>query len=245
MPLIIFFIVVIAIIIILVRMKKPKNGLENSTSEPKANQVAGTKDHSGTTGAIQWKLISSVWYEDIGRSTSKALSRSWSSRTIWQTDAFKLPPNKFIVLMSTPGEVKSRDIKHGGFVNKMINKAADAVLDVYVASYFGKEYQSLVSISEDAIKIKRDQLKDFMILTNYEQLAETYFDDATSATIASWKKTDIGFSQEDKVDQFGLLFSPNGVILSCRTNMETETEVKVFSDFGAVLVTKMLEVGST
>jgi hypothetical protein len=244
MPLIIFFILVIAIIIILVRMKKPNNALENSTSEPKANQVAGIKDHSGTTGVIQWKLTSSVWYEDTGRGNSRTRSRSWSSRTIWQTDAFKLPPHKFIVLMSTPGEVTTGDIKHGGFVNKMINTAADVVLDVYVASYFGKEYQSLVRIGDDAIKIKREQLKDFMILTNHEQLAETYFDDATSATIAGWKKTDTGFSQEDKVDQFGLLFSPNGVILSCRANMETETEVKIFSDFGAVLVTKMLEVGS-
>jgi hypothetical protein len=242
MPLIIFFIVVIAIIIILVRMKKPKNSLENSTSEPKANQVAGTKDHSGTTGAIQWKLTSSVWYEDIGRSTSKTLSRSWSSRTIWQTEAFKLPPNKFIILRSTPGEVKTGDIKRGGFVNKMINTAADAVLDVYVASYFGREYKALVSIGDDAVKIKRDELKDFMILTNSEQLAEKYFDDATVATISDWKKMKTGFSQEDKVDQFGLLFSPDGVLLSCRANMDTESEVKIFSDFGSVLVTKMLQI---
>ena len=48
--------------------------------------------------------------------------------------------------MSTPGEIKTGDIKRGGFVNKMINTAADAVLDVSVASYFGDEYKSLVGI---------------------------------------------------------------------------------------------------
>lgn len=241
MPLIIFFIVGIAIIVILVRLRKPKTSLENS-SQPKANQAAGTKEHSGTTGEIQWKLTSSVWYEDTGRSTSKTLSRSWSSRTIWQTDAFKLPPNKFILLMSTPGEIKTGDIKRGGLVNKMINTAADAVLDVYVASYFGKEYKSLVNIGDDAVKIKRDELKDFMILTNSEQLTEKYFDNATASTISGWKKMSSGFLQENKVDQFGLLFSPDGVMLSCRANMDTESEVKIFSDFGSVLVTKMLQV---
>ncbi len=240
MPLIIFFIVAIAIIVILIRFKKPKTTLENS-SQPKADQAAGTKEQSGTTGAIQWKLTSSVWYEDTGRSTSKALSRSWSSRTIWKTDTFKLPANKFILLMSTPGEIKTGDIKRGGLVNKMINTAADAVLNVYVASYFGNEYKSLVSIGDDAVKIKRDELRDFMILTNSEQLAEKYFDNATASTISGWKKMNGGFLQEDKVDQFGLLFSPDGVLLSCRANMDTESEVKIFSDFGSVLVTKMLQ----
>jgi hypothetical protein len=242
MPLILFFFAVIVIIIIFARLKKPKNTLENSMSEPKADQVAGTKEHTGTTGTIQWKLTSTVWYKDTGRSTSKALSRSWNSRTIWQTDGFKLPANKFILLMSTPGEIKTRDIKRGGFVNKLINTAADVVLDVYVASYFGSEFKALVNIGEDAVKIKRDQLKDFMVLTNHEQLAEKYFDDVTSATIAGWKKMDSGFSQEDKVDQFGLLFSPTGVMLSCHANMDSESEVKMFSDFGSVLVTKMLQV---
>jgi hypothetical protein len=241
MPLILFFIVSIAIIIILIRFKKPKTTLQNS-SQPKADQAAGTKEHTGTTGAIQWKLTSSVWYKDTGRSTSKTLSRSWSSRTIWQTAAFKLPPNKFILLMSTPGEIKTGDIKRGGLVNKMINTAADAVLDVYVGSYFGDEYKPLVGIGDDGIKIKRDELKDFMILTNSELLAEKYFDSATASTISGWKKIKSGFLQEDKVDQFGVLFSPDGVMLSCRANMDTESEVKIFSDFGSVLVTKMLQV---
>ena len=241
MPLLIFFLVAIAIIVILVRLKKPKNLTTDLNSQPKADQVAGSKDYSGTTGNIKWKLTSSVWYEDTGRSSSKALSRLWNSKSVWQTDAIKLPVGKFVMLMSIPGEVKASEIKRGGFVNKMANMAADAALDVYVASYFGKQYKSLVSIGEDGVKIQRDELKDFMILTNVGQLAEKYFDVGTVSTLASWKKMDSGFLQENKVDQFGLLFSPDGVIFSCMANMDSESEVKMFSDFGSVLATKMIQ----
>ena len=244
MPLVIFFLIVIAIIVILVRLKKPKNQSTAINSQPKANQVAGIKDYSGVTGNIKWKLTSSVWYEDIGRSSSKALSRSWNSKSVWQTDAIKLPAGKFILLMSTPGEVKTADIKRGGFLNKMVNVAADAVLNVYVGSYFGNEYKSLVNIGEDGVKMKREELKDFMILTNVQPLGEKYFDAATISMIASWKKMKAGFLQEEKVDQFGLLFCPDGVILSCMANMDNESEVKIFSDFGSVLTTKMVQITS-
>ncbi|MDZ7650650.1 MAG: hypothetical protein U5K54_27865 [Cytophagales bacterium] len=176
MSLVIFISVATAIVLILFRLKKQKSQATGINSQPKADQVAGIKDYAGVTGNITWKLTSSVWYEDMGRSSSKALSRSWSSKSVWQTDVIKLPAGKFILLMSTPGEVKTGDIKRGGFLNKMVNVAADAVLDVYVGGYFGNEYKSLVNIGEDGVKMKREELKDFMILTNVEPLAEKYFD---------------------------------------------------------------------
>lgn len=82
---------------------------------------------------------------------------------------------------------------------------------MYVGSYFGSEYRSLVNIGEDGVKIEREPLKDFMILTNIEPLANKYFDEATVTTISYWKKSSQGFTLESKVDQFGLLFSPDGV----------------------------------
>ncbi|MBK7649542.1 MAG: hypothetical protein IPJ20_00745 [Flammeovirgaceae bacterium] len=147
--------------------------------------------------------------------------------------------------MSTHGEVKTADIKRGGFLNKMVNVAAEAVLDVYVGGYFGNEYKSLVNIGEDGVKMKREELKDFMILTNVQPLAEKYFEQTTISVIASWKKTKSGFLQEGKIDQFGLLFSPDGVTLSCMANMDNENEVKIFSDFGSALATKMIQITST
>ena len=146
--------------------------------------------------------------------------------------------------MSIPGELKLGNIERGGFINDIIIKTADTVLDLYVGGYFGNEYKPLVNIGDDGVKIERDQLKDFMILTNMEPLAQKYFDEATAATISHWKKNDAGFKDEKKVDQFGLLFSPDGVILTCQTSMSNANEVKAFSDFGAALTIKMQQVNA-
>jgi len=198
-----------------------------------SGEIHGDTEYNGTTGEIQWTLRSTVLVADRGEDRNKV----WNRKSMWRTQAVKLPAGKFILLMSIPGEIKMGNIKRGGFLNSLVNKAADAVLDIYVAGYFGSEYKSLVNIGEDGVKIEREGLKDFMILTNIEPLAQQYFDEATVSTISLWKKSNQGFTLEDKVDQFGLLFSPDGVILTCRANMGNAGEVKLFSDFGAVLTT--------
>lgn len=206
-----------------------------------SGEIHGNTDYHGTTGGIDWKLTSTVL---VGDRTVGAGGRNqvWKRKSVWKTQAAKLPARKFIMIMSTPGEIKLGAIKRGGFINELVNKAADAVLDLYVGGYFGNEYKSLVSIGKDGVKIERDQLKDFMILTNDEPLAQKYFDEATASTISHWKNSSQGFSREDKVDQFGLLFSPDGVILTCQTCMNNANEVKAFSDFGSALTIKMQQV---
>lgn len=197
--------------------------------------------YEGNTGGVPWTL-KSIELKRSAAHSSVTSSRVWKRKAMWKTDHVKLPTGKFIMLMSTPGEIKTSEIKRGGFINTIINKAADAALDIYVSGYFGSEYCSLVSIGEDGIKVTREQLKDFMILTNEEDTAEKYFDESTVSVIANWKKSNQAFKRENKVDQFGLLFSPDGVILSCQTNMTTADEVKAFSDFGSALTIKMKEI---
>lgn len=206
-----------------------------------SGEIHGNTDYHGTTGGIDWTLTSTVL---VGDRTVGAGGRNqvWKRKSVWKTQATKLPAGKFIMIMSTPGEIKLGTIKRGGFINDLVIKAADAVLDLYVGGYFGSEYKSLVSIGADGVKIERDQLKDFMILTNDESLAQKYFDEATASTISHWKNNSQGFTREDKVDQFGLLFSPDGVILSCQANMNNANEVKAFSDFGSALAIKMQQV---
>ena len=127
---------------------------------------------------------------------------------MWRTDAVKLPAGKFIMLMSTPGELKLGNIKRGGFINDLVNKAADAVLDFYVAGYFGSEYKSLVSIGEDGVKIEREQLKDFMILTNIEPLAQKYFDEATAINHFSLEEKQSGiYAREQSGSVWIIVFS--------------------------------------
>jgi hypothetical protein len=206
-----------------------------------SGEIHGDTDYDGTTGGIDWTLKSTVLVGDHTRAGG-GRNQVWKRKSVWRTQAAKLPVGKFILLMSTPGEIKLGDIKRGGFINDLVNKAADAVLDIYVSGYFGSEYRSLVSIGDDGVKIERERLKDFMILTNLEPIAQKYFDEATSTTISHWKKNSQGFARENKVDQFGLLFSPDGVILTCQANMNNANEVKAFSDFGAVLAIKMQQV---
>lgn len=253
------FIVVFLALVFYVRFKKRKDASINNAQQrtreqasaqglqitsqadgrmSDAGEIHGDTDYNGTTGGIDWILKSTVLVNDRGDDRNQV----WKRKSIWRTQAAKLPDGKFILLMSTPGEIKLGEVKRGGFINDLVNRAADAVLDIYVAGYFGSEYKALVSIGTDGVKIEREQLKDFMILTNIEPLAQKYFDDATAATISLWKKSNQGFTREDKVDQFGLLFSPDGVILTCRANMTNANEVKLFSDFGAALTMKMVQV---
>lgn len=207
-------------------------------------EVHGDTDYQGTTGGIEWTLRSTVLVGDSA-GNSAGRNRVWKRKSMWRTKAVLLPAGKFIMLMSTPGELKTGPIQRGGFVNTMINKAADAVLDIYVTGYFGAEYRTLVSIGEDGVKLERQVLNDFLILTNDGPVAQAHFDEATTGAIAHWKKSNQGFAMENKVDQFGLLFSPDGVILTCQSNMHNAEEVRLFSDFGAALTTKMKDTLAT
>jgi hypothetical protein len=197
----------------------------------KALQSKGVTHYSGNTGGMDWTLKSIIQPGRRG---------AWMRCTQWQTKSISLPAGKFIMMISAQGyESAKHPIKRGGFVNDLVNKAADLALDIYVASYFGTQYCSLVNIGSDGAKIERPELQDFMILTNDEPLAQKYFDDSTTQTISNWKNSNQGFAGEGRVDLFGLLFAPDGVMLSCQTNMTTPREVQMFSDFGAALTSKM------
>lgn len=202
----------------------------------RGGEVMGATDYQGTTGEIEWTLRSSLTTGQKGRKIGKSM---------WRTSAVRWPEGKFLLLISTPPEMKTGKIERGGFVNTLINKAADVLLDVYVGLYFGSEYKSLVNIGEDGVKIERESLGGFTILTNHPDLAERFLDEATAKVISGWKESSQGFAREQQVDQFGLLFAPDGVILTCQANMTNPNEVKLLSDFGAVLATKMKGVMST
>lgn len=196
----------------------------------RGDEVLGTNEFQGNTGGIEWKLQSSLSIGQKGRKIGKST---------WRTAAVNWPERKFLLLISTPADMKSGKIERGGFMNTLINKAADVLLDVYVGVYFGSEYKPLVNIGDDGVKIEREALKDFTILTNHPDLAERFLDEATVKVISGWKQSSQGFAREQQVDQFGLLFAPDGVILTCQAQMQRAEEVKMLSDFGAALAVKM------
>lgn len=148
----------------------------------------------------------------------------------------RLPASKFILMMSTPGVDNSKhQLKHGGFLNEIMNSLADSFLHIYVAGYFGPKYISLVHIGSDTVKIDKPELKRFFILTNDEPAANQFFSPATIQYLSQWITSRPTFNRDQNVDYFGLLVSPEGIFLSCRASMENVDEVKMFSDLGVTL----------
>ncbi len=194
----------------------------------------GETDYSGNTGGIDWKLKSKAVYSTGGR------RRAWVRTTRWETSSVKMPAGKYLMLMSTPGNnTPLGPVKQEGFFNTMINKAADFALDMYVTSYFGPQYQDMINVTGESSKVDHPALKDFLILTNDSPIAQRFLDDATAGVISNWKHQKMGFTREGNVDQFGLLFTQDGVILTCQADMANEQEAKLFADYGAVLAVKM------
>ena len=208
---------------------------------PTAGQASGegVKEYSGNTGGIDWKLRSVVLQS---QSSNDSTSTHWTRSTSWHTDSIKFPPTKFLMLMSSGVNVSGKQLERGGFINSLINKAAEFALDIYVMGYFGSQYKDLVNIGDDGVKIDKPALSDFLILTNMEPTAAKFLDDPTVNVIAGWKNQKQGFSREGNVDKFGILFCPEGMILSCQADMANEQEAKMFADFGSVLAVKMREV---
>lgn len=208
---------------------------DQAAGSVRGGEVMGTDTYQGTTGGVEWTFQSSLTTGQKGRKIGKSM---------WRTSAVKWPAGKFLLVISTPKDMKTGKIERGGMMNTIINKAADLLLDVYVGLYFGSEYKSLVNIGDDAVKIERDTLSDFTIITNQQDLSERFLDETTAKVIGGWKHSSQGFAREQQVDQFGLLFAPDGVILTCQAKMSNADEVKLFSDFGAVLTVKMKGVAS-
>lgn len=206
--------------------------------------IEGDTNYAGNTGGIEWKLLSSVRLTT--RNSSDAVNsrdldvRKKSSR--WSTPAAAWPAGKFLMLMGTPGyDSAKHTIRRGGFFNKLVQMAGDFALDFYISGYFGSEYKSLVNVGEDGVKIDRPALNNFFILTNHQALAEKFLDEATVNTIANWRKAALGFRNEAGVDNFGLLFCSDGVILGCQADMANADEAKKLADFGSALAIKMQE----
>lgn len=210
-----------------------------------AVEAAGETEYSGTTGGIVWKLVSEVraTSRDVDDRPGRQNTDVWKRSTRLKTESVKFPAGKFLLLMSTPGyDSASKPIKRSGFLNKLVNMAADVALDFYVGGYFGSQYKSLVGIGNDSEKIERTLLNDFMILTNHKNLGERFLDEATTTVIANWKKQNQGFTREGSVDQFGLLFAPDAMVLGCQADMANADEVKTLSDFACVLAVRMNDV---
>jgi hypothetical protein len=206
--------------------------------------VEGETNYTGNTGGIEWNLTSTVRLSrrnSSDRATDQNLD-VWRRTSRWKTAAAAWPAGKFLMLMAAPGYNSAKaPVKRGGFFNKIVQMVGDFALDFYVANYFGGEYKKLVNLGDDGVKIERAALNSFFILTNDEALANKFLDEGTVTTIANWRSAQLGFTSEGSVDNFGLLFCPDGVILGCQADMANAQEAKMLAEFGSALAVKMAQ----
>lgn len=220
-------------------VKQQAEGTRMMAGATNGPQVSGDTTYTGTTGDIPWTIDIKVRISDRGTGTSG--DHVWKQTTRWKTTSVNWPAGKFLLIMSTPGEMKVGDVKEGGFFNKLVNWAADRFLDLYVGGYFGSEYTSLVNVTGATI-VRKEGMTDFYMITNEPARAEKFLDESTQKTIANWKHASQGFQQERQVDQFGLLFAPDGLTVACQAGLTNPAEAKMFSDFAAVLAVKAKSV---
>lgn len=199
--------------------------------------VGGETRYEGIDHGIAWELTSKT---GVTRDDSPGTAhRVWSTQSIWKTRDVLWPEGKYLMIMSTPGEIKTNEVKQDGFLGKIVNAAANLALDLYVSQYFGSKYAALINLSEEAEIIKKTGFEDFFVLTNEPYLAEQFLTEPAVRAISAWKKENQGFTQESGVDQFGVLFAPDACLVTCRAAMASPAEARRYAGFAAGLAVNM------
>jgi hypothetical protein len=207
--------------------------------------VEGDTVYKGTTGGVTWSLVSTVRVSSTESADrpGRELNQTWKRKSLWQTDFVKWPQGKFLLLMAAPGyDSAKHPLKRGGLFSKLVNMAADFALDIYVSGYFGDRYKKIVNIGDDAIKIDRNALPGFLILTNYEVPAENFLTEETCAGIAKWRNSKAGFTRESAVDNFGLLICETGVLMGCQSDMANAEEANKLAEFASAITLGVKQV---
>lgn len=200
------------------------------------NKTGTHKDtrYEGELGGIPWEGVSSYRRKQAGKhGTSFRYFR-------WKTASVHFGEGKFLMIMSLPSKLKLQAPQQGtGFMSNMLNKVAEVMLDMYVGSFFGEQYKSMINISDSTI-IQRSEEDDFFMLTNALDPAENFLS-KTESVIRKWKAQNAGFNAEKVVDAFGILFGPDEMIVSVQTNLNTKEEVDVLASFASALAVGMNE----
>ena len=143
------------------------------------------------------------------------------------------------MIVSLPSKIKLQAPQGTGFMSNVVNKVAEVMLDMYVGSFFGEQYKSMINIADSSI-IQRSDEDDFFILTNTLDTSENFLS-KTEPVIRKWKAQNAGFTAEKVVDAFGILFAPDEMIVSVQTNLNTKEEVDILASFASALAVGMNE----
>ena len=218
-------IVIILTILYFLFMAKKNGGKENGSHKDTR--------YDGELGGITWEGISTYRRKQAGRHGS-------SFRYFrWRTASVQFGEGKFLMIVSLPSKIKLQAPQGTGFMSNVVNKVAEVMLDMYVGSFFGEQYKSMINIADSSI-IQRSDEDDFFILTNTLDTSENFLS-KTEPVIRKWKAQNAGFTAEKVVDAFGILFAPDEMIVSVQTNLNTKEEVDILASFASALAVGMNE----
>ena len=220
--------VIILTVLYFIFMKKKNGG--------NAGPAFKETHYEGDLGGIKWEGTSAYRHKSAGHRQSASF-RYFK----WRTSSVHFEEGRFLMIMSLPSKLKLQvpQQQSKGFMSNMVNKLAEVMLDMYVGSFFGEQYKSMINISDSTI-IQRTEEDDFFMLTNALETSENFLS-KTESVIRKWKLQNAGFTSEKVVDAFGILFAPNEMIVAVQTNLNTKEEVDILASFASALAVGMNE----
>lgn len=191
----------------------------------------GAHVFSGTSEGLSWSAQVEVTLDDDGSPSRR--SRGQRTRITFPTLA--AAPGRFVLAMALPPGVQvppSPPSGEGGVLGKLAEKAAEAMLDLYVDGYFGAEHRALVNVVGAA---RPPGPPGLFLLSTDEALAARLLDEQGVALLAALREPVHGLARA--LDSFGLLATTAGLVVGCQVALHDAAALKVVAERVARLVT--------
>ena len=191
----------------------------------------GAHVFSGTAEGLAWSAQVEVTLDDDGSPARR--SRGQRTRITFPTLA--AAPGRFVLAMALPPGVQvppSPPPGEGGMLATLAEKAAEAMLDLYVGGSFGAEHRALVNVAGAA---RPPGPPGLFLLSTDEALAARLLDEQGVALLLALREPIHGLPRA--LDSFGLLATSAGLIVGCQVALSDAAVLKLVAERVARLVT--------
>lgn len=189
---------------------------------PAATAAApGTHVFSGASLGLQWTAQVEAVLDD----EQAGPRRTFHQRTRLTFPAVRAAPGAFVLAMALPPGVvvPASPLAGAGFLAGLAANAVEAMLDLYVAGYFGPEHRALVNVAGAA---RPEGPPGFLLLATDQGLAARLLDAEGRALLAALPAAGDTPRQEAALRTFGLLATPAGLTFACQVALGDPAELR-------------------